>query len=238
MKTSPALPDLSRRLAAEGIGTAFLLIAVVGSGIMAERLMNGNEGLTLLVNSIATGAALVALIVAFAPVSGAHLNPVVTLSFAMRRTLPWLEAALYTGVQCASAIAGVAVASLMFQEEVFVTATTTRGGLSQWLGEFVATFGLVSVIWGARSRGPFVVALVVGCYITSAYWFTSSTSFANPAVTLARAATNTFTGIHPLSVGAFVLAQVLGALTATALFAWLTVSPLTDGGRLHPTPSA
>jgi glycerol uptake facilitator-like aquaporin len=188
---------------------------------MAERLMNGNAGLTLLVNSIATGAALVALILVLAPVSGAHLNPVVTLSFAIRRSLPWSEAALYFGTQCGSAIVGVAIANLMFQEEVFVTSATIREGFPLCLGEFVATFGLVSVIWGAKPRGPFAGAPAVGCYITSAYWFTSSTSFANPAVTLARAATDTFSGIHPANVGAFVLAQLLGALVATAVFAWL-----------------
>jgi glycerol uptake facilitator-like aquaporin len=216
-----------RRLAAEGIGTAFLLIAIVGSGIMAERLMKDNVGLTLLVNSIATGVALVALIITIAPISGAHLNPAVTVSFAIRRTLPWGEAALYSCAQCGSAIVGVAIANFMFQEEVFVTATTMREGFHQWFGEFVATFGLVLVIWGAKSRGPVVVAAVVGCYITSAYWFTPSTSFANPAVTLARSVTNTFSGIHPLNVVAFVLAQGLGAVVATVLSAWLASSSLT-----------
>jgi glycerol uptake facilitator-like aquaporin len=225
-KHRPAPPDQIRRLAAEGIGTAFLLMAIVGSGIMSERLMEGHAGLTLLVNSIATGAALAALIIVFAPISGAHLNPAVTLSFAMRRALPWAEAVLYLCAQCGSAIVGVAIANLMFQEEVLVAATTTREGFPQLLGEFIATFGLVLVIWGAKSRGALAVAPVVGCYITSAYWFTSSTSFANPAVTLARAATDTFAGIHPASVGAFVLAQGLGALAATVVFAWLTASPI------------
>ncbi len=192
---------------------------------MAERLMNGNAGLALLANSIATGAALIALIIAFGPISGAHINPAVTLSFAIRRSLSWTEAALYFGVQFPAALVGVAIANFMFGERVFAAAATVRGGAHQWVGEFIATFGLVLVIWAVKPRGPLVVAPVVGSYIASAYWFTSSTSFANPAVTLARAATNTFSGIHPVNVAGFVLAQGLGTVVATGVVAWLTGSP-------------
>ncbi len=218
-------PDVSRRLVAEGMGTAFLLMAIVGSGIMAERVMNGNAGLVLLANSIATGAALIALIIAFGPISGAHFNPAVTLSFAIRRSHSWTQAALYFGAQFPAALFGVAIANFMFEERVFDAAATVRGGLHQWVSEFVATFGLVLLIWTVKPRGSLVVAPVVGSYIASAYWFTSSTSFANPAVTLARAMTNTFSGIHPVNVPGFVLAQGLGAVVATAVVSWLTGSP-------------
>jgi glycerol uptake facilitator-like aquaporin len=200
-------------------------MAIVGSGIMAQRLMGGDVGLSLLVNSIATGAALVALILAFGPISGAHINPAVTLSFAIRGSLPWGEATVYVLAQFFAGLVGVALAHLMFQQPVFTTAATIRGGAHQWLSEFVATFGLVTVIWTTQSRGSFVVAPVVGCYITAAYWFTSSTSFANPAVTVARAVTDSFSGIDPGSVIGFVLAQTVGAVGATAFVSWLAASP-------------
>lgn len=212
---------LSRRIASEALGTSFLLMAVVGSGIMADRLADGNTGLALLANSLATAFALVALITVFAPLSGAHINPAVSFSFALRNELPWSETAGYVAGQIAGGVAGVAIANAMFGEPWLAASTTARNGAPQLLGELVATFGLVGVIWGARPRGAFVVAWTVGAYIGAAYWFTSSTSFANPAVTIARAVTNTFTGIRPLDVGGFVLAQIAGAVLATLSFAWL-----------------
>jgi glycerol uptake facilitator-like aquaporin len=213
--------SLARRLVAEGLGTSFLLIAVVGSGIMADRLFSGNTGLALLANSIATGAALVALIVTFGPISGAHINPAVTLAVASQKGLSWRDAGAYVGAQIAGAVVGVAVANAMFGEPVFAASVTVREGGGQLLGEFIATFGLLAVIWSATRRRPEAVAMVVGCYITGAYWFTSSTSFANPAVTVARALTNTFTGIRPSDVPGFLVAQLLGAAAATILLAWL-----------------
>jgi glycerol uptake facilitator-like aquaporin len=222
-------PSSSRRAFAEATGTAFLLMAIVGSGIMAERLMHGDAGLSLLVNSIATGAALFALIVAFGPISGAHINPAVTLSFAIRGRISRVEAAVYILAQIVGALVGVALTHLMFREPVFMASATLRGGAHQWLSECVATFGLVTVIWTTQSRGSLVVAPVVGCYIMSAYWFTSSTSFANPAVTVARAVTDSFSGIHPGSVTGFVIAQVVGAAVATAVASWLVASPVAEG---------
>jgi glycerol uptake facilitator-like aquaporin len=222
--TREAAP-LGRRVAAEGLGAAFLLMAIVGSGIMAERLMKGDAGPALLVNSIATGAALTALIIALGPISGAHFNPVVTLSFAMRQDLAWKDASGYFLAQFAGGFVGVALANVMFQEPVFLAAGIHRPGSHLWLGELIASFGLVAVILSTARRGSLVVAPSVGCYVTSAYWFTSSTSFANPAVTLARAATDTFTGIHAGSVSGFIAAQCLGAVAATALMGWLTASP-------------
>jgi glycerol uptake facilitator-like aquaporin len=213
--------DLARRATAELIGTAMLLAAVVGSGIAAERLAGGNVGLALLANSIATGGALVALILTFGPISGAHFNPVVTLGDAWRKGTPWPEVPVYLAAQIAGAFVGVGAANLMFGEPLFFASQHVRMGDAQLLGEFVATFGLLSVIWGCVHHKPEAVPFAVAAYITGAYWFTSSTSFANPAVTMARAASDTFAGIRPIDVPGFILAQVLGAAAATALFRWL-----------------
>jgi glycerol uptake facilitator-like aquaporin len=213
--------SLARRRVAEGVGTAGLLVAVVGSGIMGERLAGGNAAVALLANSLATGAALVALILALGPVSGAHLNPAVTLVVAARAGMPWREVPGHVGVQVAGAFAGVAVAHAMFGEPLLAASTHARAGAGQALGELVATFGLLAVILGCSGSRPGAVAPAVGAWITGAYWFTSSTSFANPAVTLARAATDTFTGIRPEDVPAFLAAQLAGAAAATALCAWL-----------------
>lgn len=213
--------DLARRAAAEGVGTFLLLAAVVGSGIMGERLAGGNVAIALLANTVATGAALVALILAFGPISGAHFNPAVTLAVAARRGIRWNEAAAYIGVQFAAAGAGVAVAHAMFEEPLFTASTHARAGGAQALSEVVATAGLLAVIWGTSRSRPAAVPFAVGAYITAAYWFTASTSFANPAVTLARSMTDTFAGIRPADVPAFVIAQLAGAAAATALFHWL-----------------
>jgi glycerol uptake facilitator-like aquaporin len=222
LRVRPA--TLSRRLAAETIGTSLLLVAVVGSGIMGERLAGGDVAMTLLVNSLATGAALVAIIVAFGDVSGAHLNPAVTLAAAWERGLGWRDAAAYSGGQVVGAVAGVIVAHAMFGEPLIVVGTQPRTGPALWLSEAVATFGLLAVIWGCVRARSAATAFAVGAYIMGAYWFTSSTSFANPAVTLARALTDTFAGIRPADVPAFVVAQGVGAAAATALFAWLVPS--------------
>jgi glycerol uptake facilitator-like aquaporin len=213
---------LVRRLAAEGVGTALLLAAVVGSGIMGQRLAGGNVALALLANTLATGAALVALILTFGPISGAHFNPVVTLADATQGGMRWTDAGAYTAVQLIGAVVGVAVADAMFGEPLFALSRHGRQGGGQLLSEFVATFGLLSVVWGcSRRREGIVVPFAVGAYITAAYWFTASTSFANPAVTLARSLTDTFAGIRPADVPGFVAAQLLGASAATALFRWL-----------------
>ena len=214
-------PDLARRFAAELTGTALLLIAVVGSGIMGERLAAGNAALALLANSLATGAALVAIILAFGELSGAHLNPVVSVARAWEKALTWRDAGAYVVAQLAGAVLGVVVAHAMFGEPMIVTGTQVRSGPGQWLGEAVATFGLLAVIWGCSRTRASAVPFAVGAYITGAYWFTVSTSFANPAVTIARAATDTFAGIRPVDVPAFVVAQCVGAAAATVLFAWL-----------------
>lgn len=224
--------DLAQRLAAEGIGTAFLLAAIVGSGIMAERLAGGNEALALLCNAAATGAILVVLIAVLGPVSGAHLNPAVTLAFALRREIAPGVAALYAGMQIAGAILGVALAHLMFGLDVLQIATTERAGAGLWLSEAVAAFGLVFVILGAARVRPDAVPAVVGLYIASAYWFTASTSFANPAVTLARAFTDSFTGIAPSGVAPFIAAQVLGAMIAVPLASWLFMRRRAPGPAL------
>jgi glycerol uptake facilitator-like aquaporin len=205
----------------EGVGTALLLATVVGSGIMGERLAGGNVAIALLANTRATGAALVALILAFGPISGAHFNPAVTLADAAQRGLPWREVPLYVGAQCIGALVGVAVADAMFDEPIFALSRHARTGPSQWLSEFVATFGLLAVIRSCARLRSSAVPFAVGAYITAAYWFTASTSFANPAVTLARSLTDTFAGIRPADVGGFVVAQLLGAGAATALFRWL-----------------
>ena len=212
---------LGRRLAAEAVGTALLLAAVVGSGIMAERLAGGDVALALLANTIATGAALVALILAFGPISGAHFNPAVSLAELARGALARREAAAYVAAQLAGAFAGVLAAHLMFGEPPLSASTHERSGLAQAFSEGVATFGLLSVIFGC-ARGPaHATPFAVGAWITAAYWFTASTSFANPAVTLARAATNTFTGIRPEDAPAFIAAQLAGAALATVFFRWL-----------------
>jgi glycerol uptake facilitator-like aquaporin len=213
---------LGRRVTAEALGTGLLLAAVVGSGIMGERLASGNVAVALLANTMATGAALVALILAFGPISGAHLNPAVTLADASQGGLPWGDVPGYLTAQIVGALVGVATADLMFSEPVFALSQHARHGAAQMLSEFVATFGLLSVIWScSRLRSAAAVAFAVGAYISAAYWFTASTSFANPAVTIARALTDTFAGIRPGDVPGFIVAQLLGAGAATALFRWL-----------------
>jgi len=212
---------LARRLVAEGMGTAMLLAVVVGSGIMAERLAGGNVAIALLANAIATGAGLVALILMFGAISGAHFNPVVTLSEAWQGNLPRAQVLPYISVQLIGAFVGVAAAHGMFGEALFTASEHLRSGPSQWWSECVATFGLIGVIIGCSRNRPEVTPFAVAAYITAAYWFTASTSFANPAVTLARAATNTFAGIRPSDAPAFILAQLLGAFAATMLFGWL-----------------
>ncbi|HYX91379.1 MAG TPA: MIP/aquaporin family protein [Myxococcaceae bacterium] len=216
-----ARATLARRLVAELVGTALLLAAVVGSGIMGERLSGGNVAIALLANTIATGAALVTLILTFGPISGAHFNPAVTLADAWQRGMPWREVPGYLAAQVGGAFGGVAAAHVMFAEPIFAASTHARSGLSQAFSELVASFGLLAVIWGCSRLRSSAVPFAVGAYITAAYWFTASTSFANPAVTLARAATNTFSGIRPADVPAFLLAQLVGAGVATALFRWL-----------------
>jgi glycerol uptake facilitator-like aquaporin len=211
----------SKRLAAEAIGTAFLLAAVVGSGIMGERLANGNVAIALLANTLATGAALVALILTFGPISGAHFNPVVTLADASQGGLPWPETPGYIVAQTSGAFLGVACAHLMFGLPWFSISQHARSGGSQMFSEFIAIFGLLAVIWGCARFRSAAVPFAVGAYIMAAYWFTASTSFANPAVTLARCVTNTFAGIRPGDVPGFVIAQLLGAAAATLLFRWL-----------------
>jgi glycerol uptake facilitator-like aquaporin len=215
-------PTLARRAVSELVGTALLLATVVGSGIMGEKLAGGNVAIALLANTVATGAGLVALILTFGPVSGAHFNPAVTLADASQGGLSWRDVPVYFGAQIAGAFAGVAVAHVMFREPaLFFASQHERSGIAQLVSEFVATFGLLSVIWGCVRRRPAVVPFAVGAYITAAYWFTSSTSFANPAVTLARAASDTFAGIRPADAPGFIVAQLLGAAASTALFRWL-----------------
>jgi glycerol uptake facilitator-like aquaporin len=212
---------LARKLVAEALGTALLLATVVGSGIMGESLAGGNVAIALLANTIATGAGLVCLILTFGPLSGAHFNPAVTLADASQGGLPWREVPGYIVAQLLGAFVGVAVAHGMFGKPVFLASEHVRAGAPQLLSEFVATFGLLAVIWGVVRRRAAAVPFAVGAYITAAYWFTASTSFANPAVTLARAATNTFAGIRPADAPGFIVAQLLGAAAATALFRWL-----------------
>jgi glycerol uptake facilitator-like aquaporin len=212
---------LARRLVAEGLGSAMLLAVVVGSGIMAERLAGGNIAIALLANAIATGAGLIALILMFGSISGAHFNPAVTLSEAWQKNMPATEVLPYIGVQIIGAFAGVAAAHLMFELPLFFASGHIRTGAAQWWSEFVATFGLIAVIIGCSRSRPAVTPFAVAAYITAAYWFTSSTSFANPAVTLARAASNTFAGIRPVDALSFILAQLTGASAATLLFCWL-----------------
>ena len=212
---------LSRRLAAEALGTAFLLAAVVGSGIMAARLAGGNQALALLCNTLPTGAILAVLILMLAPVSGAHFNPAVSLVFALRRELAWRDCSAYVAVQAIGGIVGVLAAHAMFELPLWQLSTTVRTGPGQWLAEAVATFGLALTILGCVAYAKAALAYAVGLYITAAYWFTASTSFANPAVTLARALSDTFAGIAPADVPAFWLAQAIGAVLAFLAGGWL-----------------
>jgi glycerol uptake facilitator-like aquaporin len=209
------------RITAEFVGTAFLLMAVVGSGIMGERLSGGNVAIALLANTVATGAALVALILTFGPISGAHLNPAVTLADAWQRGLRSIDVPLYLVAQVLGAYLGVACAHLMFGLPLLSPSRHSRSGSAMIFSEFIATFGLMTVIWGCSRLRSTVVPFAVGAYITAAYWFTASTSFANPAVTLARAMTNTFGGIRPVDAPGFIAAQFMGAIAATILFRWL-----------------
>jgi glycerol uptake facilitator-like aquaporin len=214
--------SLIRRSVAEAVGTALLLATVVGSGIMGERLAGGNIAIALLANTLATGAALVALILTFGPISGAHFNPAVTLANASQGGIRWRDVPSYIAAQVGGAFLGVAAAHLMFGERLFSVSLHARGGAAQMFSELVATFGLLSIIWGVTRRRSDAAPYAVGAYITAAYWFTASTSFANPAVTLARAFSNTFAGIRPADAPGFILAQLLGAAAATLLFHWLT----------------
>jgi glycerol uptake facilitator-like aquaporin len=215
------MPPFRQRLAAEALGTAFLLAAVVGSGIMAQRLSGGNVALALLGNALPTGAMLVVLILIFGPVSGAHFNPAVSMAFALRRKLPWRDAAAYVAMQIFGGLVGVWAAHLMFELPLWQVSATMRGGWGQWLAEVIAAFGLTLTVFGCCARARDAVAYAVGLYITAAYWFTASTSFANPAVTLARALSDTFAGIAPAGVVPFIFAQLIGALAAAALAQWL-----------------
>ncbi len=212
---------LPGRIAAEGLGTALLLATVIGSGIMGERLAGGNVALALLGNTLPTGAILVVLILIFGPLSGAHFNPAVSVAFALRGELPWRRLAAYVLVQITAAIIGVWAAHLMFDLPLLQVSTTLRFGLGQWFAEFVATFGLLLTILGCVARAPAATPYAVGLYITSAYWFTASTSFANPAVTIARSLSNTFAGIAPTGVLAFIIAQLVGMLAAVSVGQWL-----------------
>ena len=216
---------LTQRLGAEALGTAFLLATVVGSGIMAQKLAGGNVALALLGNTLPTGAMLVVLILIFGPLSGAHFNPAVSLAFAVRGELPWRIAVAYIAVQFIGAVIGVWAAHLMFDLPVMQLSTTVRTGPGQWLAEAIAAFGLLLTIFGCAANAPNAVAYAVGLYITAAYWFTASTSFANPAVTLARTLTDTFAGIRPADAGPFIVSQLVGALAALGVFRWLLPAP-------------
>ena len=213
---------LSKRIVAEALGTGYLVVAIVGSGIMGEHLAAGNVAIALLANTIATGAALVALILTFGPISGAHLNPAVTLAVGLRRMMPWKEVPAYIGAQFVGGALGSPLAHVMFGQALFSLAHRQRAGIPQLVSEFVAAFGLLLVIWGcSQASSVLTVAVAVASYITAAYWFTASTSFANPAVTMARSITDTFAGIRLVDVPGFIVAQTAGALTATWLFGWL-----------------
>jgi glycerol uptake facilitator-like aquaporin len=217
-----------KKATSETIGTAFLLATVVGSGIMGERLAGGNVAIALLANTLATGAGLVALILTFGPISGAHFNPVVTLADAWEGGTRWRDVPVYLAAQLLGALCGVAIAHLMFAEPLFAASQHVRAGAPQLFSEFVATFGLLTVIWGVSRRNGQFTPFAVGAYITAAYWFTASTSFANPAVTLARSLTNTFSGIRPADAPGFIAAQLAGAATATALFKFLVPATLRE----------
>ena len=214
-------PNLPRRLTAEFLGSLLLVAAVVGSGIMAERLANGNVALALLANTIATGAALVALIFTFGPISGAHFNPVVSVADALEGGLSWPDTFTYVLAQIVGGIAGTILSHVMFALPLVSLSRHIRSGSAQFVSEFTATFGLVCVIWGCSRAWPRIVPFAVACYITAAYWFTASTSFANPAVTIARALSDTFAGIRPADVPLFIAAQLAGGIAATLLFRWL-----------------
>jgi glycerol uptake facilitator-like aquaporin len=216
--------DRVRRIVAEALGTALLLAAIVGSGIMGERLAGGNVAIALLANAVATGTTLVALILTFGPISGAHFNPAVTLADASQGGLAWGDVTGYLAAQSLGAVGGVWAAHLMFGEPLIQFSDHARSGGGLLFSEFVATFGLLSVIWGCSRRRQEAVPIAVGLYITGAYWFTASTSYANPAVTLARTLTKTFAGIRPTDAPGFIAAQLLGAATATLLFRWLVPS--------------
>jgi glycerol uptake facilitator-like aquaporin len=215
------MPSLLHRGVAECLGTAFLLAAVVGSGIMAQRLAGGNDALALLCNTLPTGAILTVLILTFGPLSGAHFNPAVSIAFALVGKIKWQDAAYYIAAQIIGGVIGVWTAHLMFELPVWQVSLHGRTGAGQWLAEFIATFGLLSAILGCAARNATAIPYAVGLYITAAYWFTASTSFANPAVTIARALSDTYAGIAPAGVPAFIVAQVLGAVVATALGRWL-----------------
>jgi glycerol uptake facilitator-like aquaporin len=214
-------PALTRRLAAEGIGSFFLFATVIGSGIMAEELSGGNVALALLANSLATGAILFVLITMLGPISGAHMNPAVSLFAASRRELAWTDAAAYIAAQLACGILGVWAAHLMFDQPLLQLSDKARSGAGQWLGEAIATFGLILTILGTVRHHPLWVPASVALYITAAYWFTSSTSYANPAITIARSLSDTFAGIAPADVPMFVIAQLIGAALAAGVAAWL-----------------
>lgn len=217
---------LGRRLAAEGLGTALLLATIIGSGIMGEQLAQGNAAIALLANTLATGAGLVALILAFGPVSGAHFNPLVSIAEAARAGLRWKDVPFYIYVQIAGAFAGVAAAHMMFDKPLFFASQHARAGWPMMWSEVVATFGLIFVVLATTKTRPAATPFAVGAYITAAYWFTASTSFANPAVTLARAASDTFAGVRPYDVIGFIAAQALGAVAALSLYRWLFASPV------------
>jgi len=218
-------PDLARRLIAELTGTAFLLATVVGSGIMADTLSDGNTALALLGNTLPTGAILVVLITVFGPLSGAHFNPAVTLSFLTRREISTRDASFYVMAQILGGLIGMMAAHLMFDQPAVQISQNIRTGPGQWLSEMIATFGLVMTILGTLKHSPKSVPMAVGLYITAAYWFTASTSFANPAVTIARSFTDTFSGIQPGDMPLFILAQLVGAFLASVLAGWLLTSP-------------
>jgi glycerol uptake facilitator-like aquaporin len=226
--------NLRARLTAEFVGSAFLVAAVVGSGIMGERLAGGNVAIALLANTIATGAVLLALILTFGPISGAHLNPAVTLADAMEKGIPRPEAAVYILAQCAGGIVGAIIAHLMFGLRWYSLSTHSRHGWALVFSEFVATFGLLSVIWGCSRQRTSALPFAVAAYITAAYWFTASTSFANPAVTIARSLSDTFAGIQPSDVPLFVVAQLAGALAATYLFRRLVPNLTAHQGQSLP----
>jgi glycerol uptake facilitator-like aquaporin len=217
--------DLTRRLTAEALGTFILVMAVVGSGIMAAKLAGGNQAIALLCNTLATGAVLFVIITIFAPISGAHFNPAVSLVMMLRGELDRPTTLAYIAVQIVGGCLGAVAAHLMFGLDLLQFGSTARTGLGQWVGEFIATFGLVATILGCIRFKPEAVATAVGLYITSAYWFTASTSFANPAVTIARSLSDTFAGIAPGDVPGFIVAELLGAFAAAVVFAWLFASP-------------
>jgi len=228
--------DLGRRVVAEFVGTLLLLAAVVGSGVMGQRLCGGNIAIALLANTLATGAALVAIILAFGPVSGAHLNPAVTLADAWLGGIAWRDVPANMAAQMAGAVAGVVLAHAMFGLALVQVSQHVRSGSAQVLSEFVATFGLLAVIWGCTRSRAGATPFAVGAYIMGAYWFTASTSFANPAVTVARCLSDTFAGIRPADVAPFVVAQLAGAMAATALFRWLMPEVVEEAGEVLMKP--